>query len=149
MSGSEDWLIPRIKIKPPQGLQMSAENFYQTACWVCFKFLDKVHPSPSEFSTELFRIILNLWLCACLWLCFGNSLCQIKWEVPLVSGSRPWLPQSCGWWSVPVEGSWGREEAAGTSLVGPMALRTESLRLLQLGRKETDRATILLASFKE
>lgn len=33
---------------------------------------------------------------------------------PLVSGSKPRLPQSCGWWSVLVEGSWGREEAAGT-----------------------------------
>lgn len=65
-----------------------------------------------------------------------TRVCRTKWDVPLVSGSRSWPPQSCGWWSVPAEGSWGRAEAAGTASVGPRAPRTGSLLAPQLWRQK-------------
>lgn len=63
-SGSEDWNFPRIKIKPLQGLQMTEENIYHTTCWASFNLMDKVVLLPMNFSTGLFRIKVNLWLCA-------------------------------------------------------------------------------------
>lgn len=61
MSGSEDWLFPRIKIKPPQGLQMSVENIYHTTSWVSFKLMDKVILPPMNFPLDCLELKL-IWL---------------------------------------------------------------------------------------
>lgn len=95
--------------------------------------------TPPDFSTPLFGIILNLGLCALqlqtrLQLCFGNSACLDMWSLPL-SGSTPRRLQSCVWWSVPAQGSWGRGEAAGTAWGGQRAPRTVFLLVSQLERK--------------
>lgn len=43
---------------------MTEENIYHTTCWVSFNLMDKVVLLPMNFSTGLFRIKVNLWLCA-------------------------------------------------------------------------------------
>lgn len=58
-SGSEDWHFPRIKIKPPQGLQMSVENIYHTTSWV--KLMDKVILPPMNFPLDCLELKL-IWL---------------------------------------------------------------------------------------
>lgn len=86
--------------------------------------------SPREFSTAPLGMGVNLPLCA-----FWAAALFWKhawWELPLLSGSRSRPLQSCGWWSVRVEGSWGRGWAAGTASVGQRALRTGYLSVPQL-----------------
>lgn len=93
--------------------------------------------SPREFSIGPRGMGANLrlrafWAAALFWK-------HTRWELPLLSGSRPRPLQSCGWWSVPAEGSWGRGWVAGTASAGQRALRTGYLLVPQLqggGSKE-------------
>lgn len=101
---------------------------------VGFKLMDKaILLSPVNFPQPRLEMELisdcAFWAAALFWKHAGGAL-------PLSSGSRSRPLQSCGWWSVPVEGSWERGWAAGTASVGQRARRIGYLSVPQLGGKK-------------